>query len=65
MSDVLAAEPLWGVRCTDPDPIGHQLGRICAQSQDRHRMWSLAIGEPCYELVVSRDGGETWASAER
>lgn len=62
MSDQPAV--LWGVRCTDPDPIGHQLGRVCATGQDRHRMHSLAVSERCYELVVSSDGGETWTRAE-
>lgn len=51
---------LYGVRCTDPDPIGHQLGRVVAHSQDHATMASLAANNPCYELVTSRDRGKTW-----
>jgi hypothetical protein len=61
MSDQPAV--LWGVRCTDPDPIGHTRGHVYAQSADRQQMTALADDSRCYELVTSTDGGETWSAA--
>lgn len=54
---------LWGVRCSDP-LHRHAVGQIHAVSSSEERMRSLAKGNPCNELVVSGDGGRTWARAE-
>jgi len=55
---------LYGLRCTDPDPVGHRAGHIYAEGQDRETIARLAADSRCYELVTSTDGGQTWARAE-
>lgn len=54
---------LYGIRCTDP---GHRsrYGVVYATSRTEARMRSLAAGR-CNEIVISTDGGETWARAEQ
>lgn len=66
MSEAPAVPPgtLFGLRCTDPDPIGHRVGEIYAQGQDWQTIARLAVANRCYELVVSSDNGVTW-SADR
>lgn len=67
MSDVLAAVPtppvVYGVRCADPCHIGHYK-TVYAQSRSREQMQSLTVGNSCNVVVVSHDGGQTWARAE-
>lgn len=54
---------LYGVRCSDPKHR-HSLGQVHAVSANETRMRSLADGQPCNEVVVSDDGGRTWARVE-
>lgn len=62
MSDAppVAAGTLFGLRCTDPDPIGHRAGEIYAQGRDWKPVARLAADSRCYEAVCSHDGGKTW-----
>lgn len=61
MSDPVTT--LYGVRCSDPKHR-HSLGQVHAVSSNEARMRSLADGNECNEVVVSTDGGETWARAD-
>lgn len=54
---------LYGVRCSDPTHR-HAVGQVHAVSASGERMRSLAAGNPCNEVVVSGDGGKTWARAD-
>lgn len=51
---------LYGVRCTDTDPIGHRAGKVYAEGASWEVIARLAVANPCYELVTSADGGQTW-----
>lgn len=53
---------LFGLQCADPDhpEVGTVYGTCLAEQQAR----SLAAGVPCYQLVTSTDGGNTWTRAE-
>lgn len=54
---------LYGIRCIDP-AHRHAVGRVHAISASEQAMRSLAVGNPCNEVVVSRDGGRTWERAD-
>jgi hypothetical protein len=53
-----AAPVLFGLRCTNPHH--HRTGEVYGTSPGRHRLASLA-DTGCSELVISHDGGKTWA----
>lgn len=51
---------LYGLRCTDTDPIGHRAGKVYAEGASWEVIARLAVANLCYELVTSADGGQTW-----
>lgn len=54
---------LYGLRCADPGHRAHY-NVVYTTSPDQARMRSLATGIRCNEVVITRDGGQTWARAE-
>lgn len=54
---------LYGMRCADASHP--EQGTVYGSCLSREQAASLAESVPCYELVVSTDGGQTWARAEQ
>ena len=63
MSTTDAPAVLYGIRCTDPGHRG-QYDAVYTTSPSETAMRSLSAGERCNEVVVSTDGGHSWARAE-
>lgn len=55
---------LYGIRCNDPGHRGNY-DVVYVTSANEPAMRSLASSYRCNEVVVSTDGGETWARAEQ
>lgn len=55
--------PLYGIRCNDP---GHRVhyNVVYVTSANEPAMRSLAASYRCNEVVVTHDGGQTWARAD-
>ena len=61
--EAVMSDPKFGLRCIDPDHAGRGYGNVYPLVAGQDRLHGLVGGVPCYELVASYDGGQTWMSA--